>query len=228
MDLIPFIQFTFNGRYVPRWIYPGLVTFIPVVNLLSLGFLAKISRLLMIGSIGLPTWADKMSIWMDGIKLLFIFILYEAVPFFLFSFGFFLTTLSSITAFFGHIIIKLSYLALLVFSFFIPFAFAVFSEKEDFRAALEFERVFAGIKEVLPPYLVGYVSVLIALYLCKLIIKIPYLLGFLLSSLCTYYILLLATYYFTQLYKKTTLATEKIVEDHGADPFHSSNNQHNP
>lgn len=223
MDLIPFIQFTFNGRYMPRWIYPGLVTFIPVINLLSLGFLAKISRLLMIGSIGLPTWADKMSIWMDGIKLLFIFILYEAVPFFLFSCGFFLTTLSSITAFFGHIIIKLSYLALLVFSFFIPFAFAVFSEKEDFRAALEFERVFAGIKEVLPPYFVGYVSVLFALYLCKLIIKIPYLLGFLLSSLCTYYILLLATYYFTQLYKKTTLATEKIVEEHGADPFHNSN-----
>ena len=135
MDLIPFIRFTFSGRYVPRWIYPGLVTFIPVVNIFSLGFLAKISRLLMIGSIGLPTWEDKMGIWMDGIKLLFIFILYEAVPFFLFSCGFFLTTLSSITAFFGHIIVKFSYLALLLFSFFVPFAFAVFAEKEDFRGA---------------------------------------------------------------------------------------------
>jgi hypothetical protein len=213
MDIAAFIQFTFNGRYIARWIYGGLIMYIPVVNFFSLGYLAKTSRILLIGSIGLPTWEDKMTIWINGIKLLFVFILYEAVPFFLFSSGFFLTTLGSIPAFFGNIVIKFSYLALLIFSFFIPFAFSVFAEKMEFRDALEFERIFKGIKEVFVPYLGGYLCTLIALYICKVIIKIPYLIGFLLSSLCTYYVFLLATYYFTNLCKRTSLVTAGMVEE---------------
>jgi hypothetical protein len=209
MDIIPFIQFTLNGQYISRWVYGGILMYIPVLNFFSLGFLSKSSRLLMIGTIGLPTWQNRYDIWIEGIKLLFIFILYEAIPFFLFSCGFFLTTLSSITAFFGHIIMKLSYLALLVFSFFLPFAMATFAEQMDFRKALEFEKVLSAIKEVFVPYLGGYVATLIALYICKLFIRIPFFVGFIISSILTYYVLLLATYYFTQLFKRTSLALEK-------------------
>jgi len=214
MDIVAFIRFTFNSRYIARWIYGGIIMYIPIVNFFSLGYLAKTSRILLIGSIGLPTWEDKMAIWTNGIKLLFVFILYEAVPFFLFSTGFFLTTLGSIPAFFGNIVIKFSYLALLIFSFFIPFAFSVFAEKMEFRDALEFERIFNGIKEVFVPYLSGYLCTLIALYICKVIIKIPYLIGFILSSLCTYYVFLLATYYFIHLFKRTSLVTVKMIEEH--------------
>jgi hypothetical protein len=213
MDIIPFIQFSLNSRYISRWIYGGLILYIPVLNFLSLGYLSNASRLILIGGIGLPTWQNKMDIWIEGVKLIFIFILYEAIPFFLFSCGFFLTTLSSITAFFGHIIIKLSYIALLLFSFFIPFAFAIFSEQMDFRKALEFEKILKGIKEVFIPYLGGYLGTLIALYICKLIMHIPYLIGFILSSILTYYVFLISTYYFTELFKKTTLPTEITGED---------------
>lgn len=213
MEIIPFIQFTLNTRFAMRWVSVGIVLYIPAINFFSLGYLSKASRLLMIGSIGLPTWEKKAEIWMEGVKLLFIFILYEAVPFFLFSFGFFLTTLTSITAFFGHIIIKLSYLALLLCSFFIPFAFATFSEYMDFKKALEFEKILKGIKEVLIPYSGGYIGTLILLYICKVIIRIPYLIGFIASSILTYYTLLIATYFFTQLYIKTTLSAEKTIEE---------------
>ncbi len=213
MDIVAFIRFTFNSRYISRWIYGGLIMCIPVANFFSLGYLAKTSRILLIGNIGLPTWEDRAAIWINGIKLLFVFILYEAVPFFLFSTGFFLTTLGNIPAFFGNIVIKFSYLALLIFSFFIPFAFSVFSEKMQFRDALEFERIFHGIKEVFVPYLGGYLCALIALYICKVIIKIPYLIGFILSSLCTYYVFLLATYYFIHLFKKTSLVTIRMIEE---------------
>jgi len=213
MDIIPFIQFSLNSRYISRWIYGGLILYIPVLNFLSLGYLSNASRLILIGGIGLPTWQNKMDIWVEGVRLIFIFILYEAIPFFLFSCGFFLTTLSSITAFFGHIIIKLSYIALLLFSFFIPFAFATFSEQMDFRKALEFEKILNGIKEVFIPYLGGYLGTLIALYICKLIMRIPYLIGFILSSILTYYVFLISTYYFTELFKKTTLPTEITGED---------------
>jgi hypothetical protein len=214
MDIAAFIQFTFKGRYILRWIYGGLLMYIPVANFFSLGYLAQTSRILMIGTIGLPTWEDRVTIWINGVKLLFVFILYEAVPFFLFSSGFFLTTLGSIPAFFGSIVIKFSYLALLLFSFFLPFAFSVFAERMEFKDALEFERIFRGIKEVFIPYLGGYIGTLIALYLCKVIIKIPYLIGFLLSSLCTYYVFILATYYFTHLFKRTSLVDSEMIEEH--------------
>ncbi len=167
----------------------------------------------MIGSIGLPTWERRSEIWIEGAKMLLVFILYGAIPFFMFSCGFFLTALSSLTALFGHIITKLSYLALLISSFFLPFAFITFSEQMDFRKALEFEKILRGIKEVLIPYFIGYSATLLALFVCWLIIPIPksYFLQFfmlaLLSTL-TYYILLLSTYYFTQLYRRTSLSTE--------------------
>jgi uncharacterized membrane protein (GlpM family) len=92
----------------------------------------------------------------------------------------------------------------------------------DFREALEFERIFNGIKEVFLPYLGGYFGTLIALYACKIIIKIPYLIGFLLSSLCTYYVFLLATYYFTHLFKKTSLVTTRMIEERSGDAAHSA------
>jgi hypothetical protein len=206
MDIVPFVQFSLNTRYLIRWVSGGLMLYIPVLNLLSLGYLSKTSRLLTIGSIGLPVWESKADIWMEGIKLLFVFILYEAVPFFLFSFGFFLTTLNSITGFFGNIIIKSSYLALFLFSFLVPFAFATFSERMDFRKALEFEKIIQGIKEVFIPYVAGYIGSFIMLYICKTIMHIPYFVGFITSSILTYYTLLLATYYFTRLYTKTTLS----------------------
>jgi hypothetical protein len=212
MDLIPFIQFTCSSGYVFRWIFAGLVMCIPVLNFFSFGYLSKASRLLAIGSIGLPTWQDRYNIWIEGIKLLFVFILYEAIPFFLFSCGSFLIAISPVTAFFGHVIIKCSYLTLLVFSVFLPFAFATFSEQMDFRRAMEFEKVLAGIKEVLTPYVAGYVAALIALYICWLIRKIPYL-GFICWSILTYYVLLLATYYFTQLFRKTSLSAEPVRDE---------------
>jgi hypothetical protein len=213
MEIIPFIQFTMNSQFALRWVSGGIVLYIPAVNFFSLGYLSKASRLLMIGSIGLPTWEKKSEIWLEGVKLLFIFILYEAVPFFLFSFGFFLTTLTSITAFFGNIVIKLSYLALFICTFFVPFAFATFSEAMDFRKALEFEKIFRGIKEVLIPYVGGYLGMLVVLYVCKAIIQIPYLVGFVASSILTYYALLIATYFFTQLYIKTSLSAGRIIEE---------------
>jgi uncharacterized membrane protein (GlpM family) len=42
---------------------------------------------------------------------------------------------------------------------------------------------------------------------------IPYLIGFILSSILTYYVFLISTYYFTELFKKTTLATEITGKD---------------
>ena len=212
MDIIPFIRFSLNTRYILRWVAGGIILFIPVVNFLSLGYLSKASRLLTIGSIGLPTWERKSDIWMEGVKILFIFILYEAIPFFLFSFGFFLAALHSFTSFFGHIIKNFAYFALLIFSFFLPFAFITFAEQMDFRKALEFEKITKAIKEVFINYLGGYLStgfLLVLLY--KTVLHIPFI-GFFIWVVLTYYLFLLATYYFTRLYTNTSLSIGRIPD----------------
>ena len=214
MDIIPFIRFTVNSRYINRWIFGGLALFIPVLNFFSIGFLCRTSRLVMVGGMGLATWQDKYETWMEGVKLLFVFILYNAIPFFMFSAGYFLTTLNSFTAFFGHLMIKAATFVLLpVCSFFIPFAFAVFAERLDFRESLEFESILRGIKEVLVEYLIGYFATMAAIYISLLFMRIPYLVGFLISSVLTYYSLLLSTFYFTELYRKTSLCLAQIRDD---------------
>ncbi len=207
MSIVPFLEFTVNSRYITRWVFAGLVLYVPVLNFLSLGFLSRTSRLVNIGGIGLPTWQEKYETAVEGAKLLFVFILYNAIPFFLFSSGFFLTTLNNVTAFFGHIVIYASYVAFLACSFFIPFAFIAFAEQADFRRSLEYEKIFKGVKEVLFEYIAGYVVALCGLYVCTWIMRIPYLIGFVIASILSYYILLVAAYYFTELYKKTSLAS---------------------
>jgi hypothetical protein len=192
--------------------------YVPVLNFFSLGYLSKASRLVGIGSVGLPTWERRNEIWMEGAKILLVFILYGAIPFFMFSCGFFLKALSSLTGFFGEIMITLSYVALLISSFFLPFAFITFSEQMDFRKALEFEKILRGIKEVLLPYLAGYAGTVLALFVCWRIIPIPkalfiQLFMVALLSVLTYYVLLVSTYYFTQLFRRTSLSTEIVEVD---------------
>lgn len=221
MNIVPFLEFTLNSRYITRWIFAGLILYIPVLNFLSLGFLSRTSRLIIIGGIGLPTWQEKYETAIEGVKFLFVFILYNSIPFFLFSSGFFLTTLNNVTAFFGHIVIICSYVAFVACSFLIPFAFVTFAEQTDFRSALEFEKIFRGIKEVLFEYLIGYAVALCGLYICTWIMRIPYLIGFVLSSILSYYILLVSTYYFTELYKRTSLAPVRMDEgiiEHSEEP----------
>jgi len=213
MDIIPFIQFTFNTRFITRWVSGGIIFFIPFLDFFSIGYLSRALRTMMTGGMGLPTWDRKGELWIEGLKQVFVFILYEAVPFFLFSFGFFLKALHRFTAFFGNIITYLGFIAMLIFSFFIPFAFAVFAQEMDFKKALEFERIWMAIKEVLIPYALGYIVILVLIGLLYItVLKIPYFLGFFLFSILTYYVLLIGTFYYAQLFVKTSLSSVRITD----------------
>lgn len=207
-DTLPFIRFTFNKRYMFRWLVPGLFIYLPVLNFFSLGYLSRTSKILLIGDLGLPPWQDRVGVWFEGLSIVLIFILYEAIPFFLFFSGFFFTSLGSLFSVLGSLIVKISYLSLLAFSFFLPFAFAIYSETQAIKQALAFERIWKGVRAVLLPYTFGYVVCLLLLYIAKALFRIPYLLGFFLSSLSVYYVLLLSTHYFTHLYKRTDLTQE--------------------
>ncbi|MGD0230088.1 MAG: DUF4013 domain-containing protein [Syntrophorhabdales bacterium] len=212
MDIVSFVVFTFNTRYIRRWISAGIILFIPGANFLSLGYLSRSSNLSMIGGVGLPTWERKNEMWWEGAKLACIVILYEALPSFLFSFGFLLSSFgNSITVFIGNIMRVLAFVAFIFCSFFIPFAFCVFVEGTDVRRAFEFERIAGAVREALVPYVLGYGLSVLCMYIAYKLHSIPYLLGFALSSILIYYVLLVSTYYFTQLFKRTSLSTRNLL-----------------
>ncbi len=208
MDVASFVFFSFNRRYVLRWIGAGIIFFIPVVDFLSLGYLWRTSGLSMIGGIGLPTWDRKNELWKEGARLAYIVILYEALPSFLFSFGFLLASFGNfITVFLGGLVKFLAALAFLFCSVFIPFAFCTFVETTEVRKSFDFEKIARAIKEVLFPYISGYIVAACCMYVSYRLLAIPYLLGFALSSILTFYVLLVSTYYFTQLFKRTSMSS---------------------
>ena len=81
------------------------------------------------------------------------------------------------------------------------------SEGSEVRKAFEFEKIAGAVKEVLLPYTIGYVVTVCCMYVSYRLLGIPYLLGFALSSVLTFYVLLISTYYFTQLFKRTSISS---------------------
>lgn len=207
MDVMSFARFSFNRRYVLRWVAAGIIFFIPVVDFFSLGYLWRAAGLSMIGGIGLPTLDQKKELWKEGARIAYIIILYEALPSFLFAFGFLLSSFGNIiTNFMGGVMNVLAAIAFILCSFLLPFAFCAFVEGKDLNKAFEFEGIVAAVREVIIPYVAGYAVVICCSFVAyKLIASIPYLfvLGFLLFSVLVFFFLLVSTYYFTQLFKRT-------------------------
>jgi hypothetical protein len=205
MDVLSFVVFSFNTRYVLRWILAGVVLVVPVLNFLSLGYLWRTSGLTMIGGMGLPTWDHRGELWREGARLAYITVLYEALPSFLFSLSFLLSSPGYlVTNVIGHFMKFFAAIAFLVCSFFLPFAYCAFVESREVKKAFDFESIYSAVKEVLFLYGLGYVASVVCLYIAYELHRIPFV-GLLLWLILTFYVLLVATYYFTQLFRKTRL-----------------------
>jgi len=205
MDVISFVLFSFRRRYILRWVMAGIVFVVPVLDFLSLGYLWRASGLSMVGGMGLPTWERKGELWREGARLLYITILYEALPSFLCSLAFLLFQIKSlVTDFAGYVMGSFAVVAFLSCSFFLPFAFCAYVEGMELRKAFDFEKIFAAIKEVLPHYVLGYALFLCAAYVTYRLVHVP-IIGVVLLLTLPFYVLLVSTYYFTQLFRRTSL-----------------------
>jgi hypothetical protein len=210
MDVLSFVVFSFNTRYMLRWVLAGIILVVPVLDFLSLGYLWRTSGLSMIGGVGLPTWERKGELWREGARMAYIIILYEALPSFLCSLGFLLSTVPTfITHFIGHLTMFCAAVAFVLCSYFLPFAFCAFVESMEVKRAFDFQRIAGAAKEVFAPYTLGYVLSIVCLYVAFELRKIPYI-GFVLWIIFTFYVFLVATYYFTQLFKKTRLSSGEL------------------
>jgi hypothetical protein len=204
MDVISFIRFSFNRRYILRWIVAGLLLFIPVINFFSLGYLWRTATLSLVGDVGLPTWERKWELWKEGARLLYIVILYEALPCFLLSLGFLLSSPGNfILNIVGWTMWILSAIAFVVCSFLLPFALCASIETSQLSHAFEFDRIGKAVRRVLLPYAIGYLGTGLCLYIAFKLRAVPYA-GIILISSTVFYVFLVSTYYFMQLHRKTS------------------------
>lgn len=211
MDVLSFMVFSFNTRYVLRWILAGIILVVPVLNFLSLGYLWRTSGLSMIGGVGLPTWEKKGELFREGARLAYITVLYEALPSFLFSLSFLLLSPGFfITNLLGHLVKLFAGVAFVFCSFFLPFAFCAFVESMEVKKAFDFEWIAGAVKKTLVRYGVGYIVSVACLYGAYVMHRIPFV-GPLLWFVFTFYVLLVATYYFTQLFKRTRLSSAALT-----------------
>lgn len=207
MDVISFVVFSFNKRYILRWVFAGIIFVVPVLDFLSLGYLWRASGLSMVGGVGLPTWERKGELFRQGAYLVYITILYEALPSFLCSLGFLLFQMRTfITDLAGYIMVSLAVVAFLLCSFFLPFAFCAYVDGMKVRRAFDFERIFGAIKEVLGPYVLAYAVTLCAMYVTYRLVHLP-ILGVILLLTLPFYVLLVSTYHFTQLFRRSSLSS---------------------
>jgi hypothetical protein len=173
----------------------------------------------MVGGLGLPTWERRSELWREGARLAYIVILYESVPCFLFSFGFLLLSFGDIvTNYLGWASQILSACTFVICTFFIPFAFCAFVESTEVRKAFEFERIIITVKRVLIRYFFGYALIGCAMYLSLKLRSIPYF-GIILVSVFVFYVMLVSTYFFTQLFRKANPAGYK--HSSVSKPFHA-------
>ena len=205
MNVISFVLFSFRRRYILRWVLAGIVFVVPVLDFLSLGYLWRTSGLSVVGGVGLPTWERKGELWREGARLLYITILYEALPSFLCSLAFLLFQIKSfVTDFTAYGMAALAIIVFLLCSFFLPFAFCVYVDGMELRKAFDFEKIVGAVKEVLAPYLLGYAIFLCAMYITYRLVHVP-IIGVILLLTLPFYVLLVSAYYFTQLFRRTSL-----------------------
>jgi hypothetical protein len=205
MDVLSFIRFSFNRHYIVRWIVAGLLFFIPVINFFSLGYLWRTATQAMVGGMGLPTWERKKELWKEGARLLYVVILYEALPSFLFSLGFLVSSPgNTILNAVGWVLQVLSIIAFIACSFLLPFAFCAFAEKSHFSGAFELHPVLRKVKSVLVHYVAGCLVAGFCLYVALRLRAIPYV-GIFLVSILVFYVFLVSVYYFSDLHQKASL-----------------------
>ena len=136
-------------------LFGSLLSFVPIVNLLSFGYLLRVCRgSRRHGVVVLPDWADWRGLLLDGLHFAVAWLIYWLVPVLL---------VDSICAFFeGELFGVLVYLiqvATVIFcSLFLCAALYRFLQRSNLRALLEFVLIYRMVRGLFPAALVALLA----------------------------------------------------------------------
>ncbi len=159
-----------DKEWLKKTLLGGLFLMVPVVNLLTFGFLAKfIHSHLEEGEKKLPSWDNWGSLLWNGLEWSLIIIIYLVIPLsvlsllpesvftFIVNPEFVFSRLNSG----GYTWFTLSTLLTIFALFFLPMALILFVDTGSFINAFHFKKVFSHIKKNIKPYLIAYILTII-------------------------------------------------------------------
>jgi len=197
MDIIEEIKFpSKDSEWIQKVLIGGIVSVIPIVNLIASGYLLKVMKGAMDGKPEMPKWDDWGNLFMKGLMATIIGLIYMIIPILilLVSAGSMLAAalsgnsemlMGALAGAAGGFLIFL--LLAVVLGFLIPMALSMYVKENNFGAAFRVGDVIARIKSVFGDYLMVYI-VVIALYLILAILSGIPVLGLLIMIFGSFYI----------------------------------------
>lgn len=152
MDLESFVKFPLQDNdWVKKIIIGCVITIIPILNLLTLGYLINCLQSGLQGRMELPEWQDWGNLFKDGILALLIIIFYLLVPAVLFPLLSFIPVIGAIIA----------SILLLLAGLMVPMALARFTLRRNFADAFQVDVILAQALSIIQIYLPIYLAMIL-------------------------------------------------------------------
>lgn len=160
MDFAAFLKFPLSDKdWVKKILIGCVISLVPILNLLSLGYFLNCLQLGMQGRTELPEWEDWGELLKDGFFVLLIIVIYLAIPLVLFP-------ILSFIPFIGTIIASI---LLLLAGLLLPVALGSYSLRRNFEDVIRIKPIFEQAMAVIQYYLPAYIIMVIIVSFCFII-----------------------------------------------------------
>jgi hypothetical protein len=210
------IRFPMEDKdWVMKIIIGGILS-LPILFFIAFGYEFKVMK----NSINLkpemPEWKGFADLFVKGIFVFIIGLLYLIIPAIIGSIGIVTGVLSTMAIDIFQPINMLSgiltssaigiffiaALLMLIALFILPMAIAMYAKSDNFGDSFKFGEIFNRIKSIFGEYVVSYIILILLLIISGIIGLIPFI-GWLLGLFATFYIFIVASNMFGQLYLKS-------------------------
>jgi hypothetical protein len=202
-EILQSFKYPFIGERLPkRFLLGCVVSLIPLLGTtVALGYALKTMKEIMAGDESLPRWEDFIGLFVSGIKVIGICLVYGIAFFLPFSLGLLciLVIPDVIATNIGFLLLALSGIFFLSSAFIVPMALIfMIHEGGSMRAAFRFEDVLITIRDTSSTYVVRslFVWVIALLFAAIMMLVISIWLGHLFVMAVVFYFLLIASYFF--------------------------------
>ncbi len=212
MDYGKMIKFPMNDKdWILKIIIGGILSIIPIINFISFGYEVKVMKNTINKTPFMPEWKGFIELFIKGLIVFVIALLYMIVPLIIFGAVAGFSTLSyaigGFTNPYGIIVAILPALFIggilfLIIGFILPMAIALYIKSDNFSDAFKFSEILDRIKSIFGEYLASYIILVILGFILMLIGLIP-LIGWLLSLFGSFYLGVFAFNMFGELYLKS-------------------------
>jgi hypothetical protein len=212
MDYGKIIKFPMQDKdWIMKVIIGGILSIIPIINFIAFGYEFKVMKNAISKTPGMPEWKGFGDLFVKGLVIFVIALLYMIVPLIIFGAIAGFSTLSyamgDLTNPYSIVMAILPALfvgglLMLIIGFILPMAIAMYAKSDNFGDAFKFGEILNRIKSIFGEYLVSYIIIIILGIILGLISLIP-VIGWILGFFGTFYLGVVSLNMFGELYLKS-------------------------